>query len=117
MRRLMYALFGFFLLSAALFGTLAFRTLSGATVRTAGAIAERVAADAAAFYRDVQGSMALLSGRVGADLLEYRAGELRGGSVDDLVELGLYDGWIPFDVNQRLDPIASKGPLCSGCPD
>ena len=101
--RVTWALFGFFLLSAALFGTLAFRTLSGATVRTAGAIAERVAADAAAFYRDVQGSMALLSGRVGADLLEYRAGELRGGSVDDLVELGLYDGWIPFDVNQRLE--------------
>ncbi len=101
--RVTWALFGFFLLSAALFGTLAFRTLSGATVRTAGAIAERVAADAAAFYRDVQGSMTLLSGRVGADLLEYRAGELRGGSVDDLVELGLYDGWIPFDVNERLE--------------
>lgn len=101
--RVTWALFGFFLLSAALFGTLAFRTLSGATVRTAGAIAERVAADAAAFYRDVQGSMTLLSDRVGADLLEYRAGELRGGSVDDLVELGLYDGWIPFDVNERLE--------------
>jgi two-component system nitrogen regulation sensor histidine kinase NtrY len=47
--------------------------------------------------------MTLLSGRVGADLLEYRAGELRGGSVDDLVELGLYDGLIPFELNQRIE--------------
>ena len=47
--------------------------------------------------------MALLSVRVGADLLEYRAGELRGGSVDDLVELGLYDGLIPFELNQRIE--------------
>ena len=101
--RVTVALFGFFLVSATLFGTLAFRTLNGATVRTAAAIAGRVAADAAAFYRDVQGSMTLLSGRVGADLLEYRAGELRGGSVDDLVELGLYDGLIPFELNQRLE--------------
>ena len=97
------ALFGFFLVSATLFSTVAFRTLNGATVRTAAAIAGRVAADAAAFYRDVQGSMTLLSGRVGADLLEYRAGELRGGSVDDLVELGLYDGLIPFELNQRIE--------------
>ena len=101
--RVTVALFGFFLVSAALFGTLAFRTLNLATERTAAAIAGRVAADAAAFYRDVQGSMTLLSGRVGADLLEYRAGELRGGSVDDLVELGLYDGLIPFELNQRIE--------------
>ena len=97
------ALFGFFLVSATLFSTLAFRTLNAATVRTAAAIAGRVAADAAAFYRDVQGSMTLLSRRVGADLLEYRAGELRGGSVDDLVELGLYDGLIPFELSQRIE--------------
>ena len=101
--RVTMALFGFFLVSATLFGTLAFRTLNLATERTAAAIAGRVAADAAAFYRDVQGSMTLLSGRVGADLLEYRAGELRGGSVDDLVELGLYDGLIPFELNQRIE--------------
>ena len=101
--RVTLALFGFFLVSAALFGTLAFRTLNQATVRTAAAIAGRVAADAAAFYLDVRGSMTLLSRRVGAHLLEYRAGELRGGSVDDLVELGLYDGLIPFELNQRIE--------------
>jgi signal transduction histidine kinase len=101
--RVTLALFGFFLLSATLFSAVAFQTLNQATERAAAAIAGRVAADAAAFYRDVNGSMALLSGRVGADLLEYRAGELRGGSVDDLVELGLYDGLIPFELNQRIE--------------
>ncbi len=98
-----WALFAFFVLSAAVFGSLAFRTLSQATVRTAAAIAARIADDAAAFYYEAGRSMTLLSSRVGADLLEYRAGELRGGSVDDLVEMGLYDGWIPFDVNQQLE--------------
>ena len=101
--RVTVALFGFFLVSATLFGTLAFRTLNLATERTAAAIAGRVAADAAAFYLVVEGSMARLSERVGADLLEYRAGELRGGSVDDLVELGLYDGLIPFELNERIE--------------
>ena len=101
--RVTWALFAFFVLSAALFGSLAFRTLSQATERTAAAIAARIAADAAAFYYEAGRSMTLLSSRVGADLLEYRAGELRGGSVDDLVEMGLYAGWIPFEVNQQLE--------------
>ena len=101
--RVTLALFAFFVLSAALFGSLAFRTLSDATVRAAAAIAARIAADAAAFYYEADRSMALLSSRVGADLLEYRAGELRGGSVDEAVEMGLYDGWIPYEVNQKLE--------------
>ena len=101
--RVTLALFGFFVVSATLFSTVAFQTLNRATERAAESIAGRVAADAAAFYNDVQGSMAQLSVRVGADLLEYRAGELRGGSVDDLVELGLYDGLIPFELNQRIE--------------
>ena len=101
--RVTLALFAFFVLSAALFGSLALRTLSDATVRAAAAIAARIAADAAAFYYEAGRSMALLSSRVGADLLEYRAGELRGGSVDEAVEMGLYDGWIPYEVNQKLE--------------
>ncbi len=101
--RVTLALFAFFVLSAALFGSLAFRTLSDATVRAAAAIASRIAADAAAFYYEAGRSMTLLSSRVGADLLEYRGGELRGGSVDDAVEMGLYDGWIPYEVNQQLE--------------
>jgi two-component system nitrogen regulation sensor histidine kinase NtrY len=39
---------------------------------------------------------------VGAELLEYREGELQEGSVDELVELGLYEGWTPRPVFELL---------------
>jgi two-component system nitrogen regulation sensor histidine kinase NtrY len=93
--RVTLALFGFFCLSIAIFGTLAFRTLSGAAERTASALAARIVEDGASFYSDVQGNMELLAREVGADLLEYRNGELRDGSAEELVQLGLYEGWIP----------------------
>lgn len=93
--RVTLALFGFFILSIAIFGTLAFQTLSGAAERTASALAERIVEDGASFYNDAQGSMQLLAREVGAELLEYRDGELREGSADELVQLGLYEGWIP----------------------
>ncbi|MFV2006019.1 MAG: ATP-binding protein [Longimicrobiales bacterium] len=101
--RVTLSLIGFFLLSTAILGTLAVRTLALATERTAAALAERVAADASSFYFDADRRMSLLADRVGADLLEYRAGELRGGSVDELVELGLHEGWIPMEINRRLE--------------
>lgn len=101
--RITAALFAFFLLSIAIFGTLAFRTLTGAATRTSEALAERVGEEAAGWYLEVQGSMDLLARRVGADLLEYRDGELVGGSVSELVELGLYEGWLPYDVYRTLN--------------
>lgn len=100
--RITAALFAFFLLSIAIFGTLAFRNLSGAASRASEALAERVGDEAAGWYLEVQGSMDLLARRVGADLLEYREGELVGGSVSELVELGLYEGWVPFGVYRTL---------------
>jgi signal transduction histidine kinase len=100
--RVTLALFGFFLLSNVVFGTLVFQTLTGAAERTATALAARVASDAAAFYPVVNRSMRRLSERVGAELLEYRDGALRGGSVDELIELGLYEGWIPYEMNLQL---------------
>jgi len=100
--RLTIALFGFFLLSLSIFGTLAFQNLTGAAARTAAALAERVAEEASDWYGEVQGSMDLLARRVGADLLEYRNGELVGGSITELVELGLYPAWIPYEVHRLL---------------
>ncbi len=93
--RVTLALFGFFSLSLAIFGTLAFQTLSGAAQRTASALAESLVEDGASLYVDLQRSMDLLSARVGADLLEYRDGVLVGGSPRELIALGLYEGWIP----------------------
>jgi two-component system nitrogen regulation sensor histidine kinase NtrY len=46
--------------------------------------------------------MELLAREVGADLLEYRDGELREGSADELVQLGLYEGWIPEPQHRAL---------------
>lgn len=101
--RITMGLFGFFLISIVIFGTLAFRILASAAVRTATALAERVVEDGAEWYSEAGGSMALLSERLGADLLEFRHGELRGGSVDELVELGLYEGWLPIHVSRQLE--------------
>jgi signal transduction histidine kinase/HAMP domain-containing protein len=101
--RVTLALFGFFVLANALFGTLAYRTLSQAGQRSARAIAERVVEDAAGWYLSLGGQMESLARQVGAELLEYRKGQLREGSVGELVELGLYEGWIPFEEHRLLD--------------
>lgn len=101
--RVTLALFGFFVLSIVIFGTLAFRTLSGAAERTASALAERLVDDGASGYLDVAGQMEILAQEVGADLLEYRNGELMDGSSEELVELGLYEGWVPEPIYRSLE--------------
>ncbi|MDE2782958.1 MAG: ATP-binding protein [Gemmatimonadota bacterium] len=101
--RVTWTLFGFFILSNVVFGTLAYRTLSGASERTATALAERVVSQIAEVYREEGGSMELLARRVGADLLEYRRGELVGGSADELIELGLYESWVDPEIYAALE--------------
>ena len=101
--RVTLALFGFFVLAVALFGTLAYRTIEGTSGRAAEVLAERVAEDAAGWYVEVSGRMQALSRRVGVELLEYRGGELRDGSVEELVELGLYEGWLPMTTYRVLE--------------
>ncbi len=101
--RVTWTLFGFFVLSNAVFGTLAYRNLTGASERTATALAERVVAQIAQAYREEGGSMESLASRVGAHLLEYRNGELVGGSVDELIELGLYEVWVDPEIFAALE--------------
>ena len=101
--RVTWTLFGFFVLSNVVFGTLAYRNLAGASERTATALAERVVAQIGQAYREEGGSMELLAQRVGAHLLEYRGGELIGGSVDELIELGLYEFWVDPDIFAALE--------------
>ena len=100
--RVTLALFGFFVLAVALFGTVAYRTLAGTSGRAAQVLAGRVVEDAAGWYVEVGGRMQALSRRVGAELLEYRGGELGEGSVEELVALGLYEAWLPSRVHRRL---------------
>jgi len=100
--RVTLALFAFFLLPTILFGMLAYQTLSTASVRTAEALAARAAEDAAAGFTDTEGAMDLLAARVGSDLLLYEGGQLVGGSQRELVELGLYQGWLPPSVHRTI---------------
>jgi signal transduction histidine kinase/HAMP domain-containing protein len=100
--RVTFALFAFFALSNLIFGSLAYRTIAGASQRAARVLSERAVGEAATAYAEEGGMMGLLARRVGADLLEFRDGELVEGSVDELVELGLYQGWLPYPVHQAL---------------
>ena len=95
--RLTIALFAFFLLSNAIFGTLAYRNISAAAERAAQVLAERVLQDTAERYAQV-GPLALLARPGGGDLLEYQGGQLSTGAAQEPVELGLYDGLVPFDA-------------------
>ena len=101
--RVTWALFGFFALANAFFGTVAYRTLSQASHRSAEVLAERLVDDAAVWYRAVGGGMDRLARQVGADLVSYRGGELAEGSVEELIELGLYGGWTPYEVREAID--------------
>ncbi len=101
--RVTLALFGFFTIANALFGTIAYTTLSQASRRSAQVIAERVGEDASGWYRTLGGQMQRLASQVGAELLHYRNGELSEGSVEELVELGLHEGWTPYATYQRLE--------------
>ncbi len=100
--RITLALFAFFALSNLIFGTLAYRTITGASQRAAQVLAERVVSDAASSYFEEAGEIELLAQRVGSDLLEYRDAGLREGSLEPLVELGLYEGWVPYPVYRAL---------------
>jgi len=104
--RVTWALFGFFALAISLFGTVAYRTVAQASYRSAEVIAERVVDDAAVWYRTLAGGMDRLARQVGSDLVVYRGGELAEGSVEELVELGLYEAWTPYPVQQAIDSLA-----------
>jgi two-component system nitrogen regulation sensor histidine kinase NtrY len=101
--RVTFALFGFFTIANALFGTIAYSALSQASRRSAQVIAERVGEDASGWYGSLGERMPRLASQVGSELLRYRNGELNEGSVEELVALGLHEGWTPYATYQRLD--------------
>jgi len=101
--RVTLALFGFFTIANALFGTIAYRTLAQASRRSAQVIAERVGEDASGWYRTYSGQMPSLASQVGSELLRYRNGELNEGSVEVLVALGLHEGWTPYATYRQLE--------------
>src|SRR6185503_4413693 len=69
--------------------------------RAAEVLAERVGQDAAELYLEGL-NMDVLTGRVGGDLLKYHGGQLLSGATDELIELGLYEGLLPYQVYADL---------------
>jgi two-component system nitrogen regulation sensor histidine kinase NtrY len=100
--RVTLALFGFFTIANALFGTIAYSTLVQTSRRSTQVIAERVAEDAAGWYRALGGQMQRLANQVGAEVLHYRDAELVEGSAEELVDLGLHEAWAPFGPYTQL---------------
>jgi len=109
--RITVALFLFFAASNVVFGSLAYRTIEGASRRAAELLATRAADEAAQVYLEVDGVIDFLAQRVGTEVLEYRDGGLREGSIEPLVELGLYEGWVPFEVQRELGERERTGGL------
>ncbi len=101
--RVTFALFAFFLIPSVAFGTLAYRTLAGAAVRAGELLAERAVDDAGRRYLDGGASVGLSGPGPSPDLLLYEFGELTEGSPAELVELGLYPGWIPAEVGELME--------------
>ncbi|MCG6956754.1 MAG: HAMP domain-containing protein [Gemmatimonadetes bacterium] len=106
--RVTLALFGFFTLANVIFGTVAYRAIAEASHRAAQVLAERATDDAAGWYFEVSGRMEALARRVGAELLDYRRGALQAGSVQELVDLGLYEEWIPLSTERLLEQEAIR---------
>lgn len=98
--RLTLALFFFFLVPMAGFGAAAYRALSREVVRTAGALADRALAQAAA---EVQGAtLPELAQHVSADLLLYHRGVLAEAAAPEVIDLGLYHAWLPPAIYLRF---------------
>jgi len=100
--RITVVLFSLFALSNLVFGSLAYRTIEGASRRAAELLATRAAQEADELYLEVDGVIDFLAQRVGTEILEYRNGALLEGSIEPLVELGLYEAWVPWDIHREL---------------
>jgi signal transduction histidine kinase len=94
--RLTLALFGFFLVPTLVLGAVAYRTLSQQVARTGAAVALR-SLELAAPEVMLQ-PLDQLGLRVRADLLLYRDGGLVGASAPEVIDLGLFQSWLPPTV-------------------
>lgn len=97
-----FALFLFFLVPAFAFAAIASRTLDGAVLRTAEALADRAVADAAENFLAVQGQVGLLPASTGAVILLFQEGELIRSSRPAFLELGVQRSWLPAEVHRSL---------------
>lgn len=101
--RVTFALFAFFAISNLIFGSLAYRTITEASRRAAEVLAIQLVSEIDATPAEAVGSPVRPAMLSGADVLTFRKGELWEASIDELVQLGLYDGWLPYPVHRALE--------------
>jgi two-component system, NtrC family, nitrogen regulation sensor histidine kinase NtrY len=98
--RLSVALFIFFLLPTVVFGAVSYGAVAREVVRSAAALAQQALDQAAA--RLPTTSLAELGAAVRGDLLLYSRGTLVGATAPELLELGLFQTWLPTPVYLRF---------------
>jgi signal transduction histidine kinase len=95
--RVTLALLLFFLLPTGVFGVVAYGAVSREVIRSASGVARRSLEQA---VREMDAAVPLdqVGERVGTDLLLYRDGTLFDGAAREILELGLFDAWLPPDL-------------------
>jgi two-component system, NtrC family, nitrogen regulation sensor histidine kinase NtrY len=94
--RLTFALLLFFLIPTLAFGAVAYGAVSREVVRTAAALARRTLHDAVSGL--TADPVARLHPRMGRDLVLYRHGVLVDAVAPEILDLGLFQTWLPPDV-------------------
>jgi signal transduction histidine kinase len=91
------ALFGFFLIPTAIFGLVSYGAVSREVYRSAAALAQR-ALEQAVRDMDEQTPLSRVGAHVGTDVLLYRNGSLSNAAAPEMLDLGLFDAWLPPSV-------------------
>jgi signal transduction histidine kinase len=95
--RVTLALLVFFLIPTGIFGAVAYGAVSREVIRSATAITRRVL-EHAVHELDALVPLEQVGDRIGTDLLLYRDGTLSDGAAREVLELGLFDAWLPPDL-------------------
>jgi signal transduction histidine kinase len=95
--RVTLVLLAFFLLPTGIFGVVAYGAVSREVIQSASGIARR-ALEQAVHDLDALLPLEEVGGRIGMDLLLYRDGSLFDGAAPEVLELGLFDAWLPPDL-------------------
>jgi signal transduction histidine kinase len=95
--RVTLVLLVFFLVPTGIFGVVAYGAVSREVIRSGTAITRRVL-EHAVHELDARVPLEQVGDRIGTDLLLYREGTLFDGAAREVLELGLFDAWLPPDL-------------------
>ncbi len=98
--RLSLALFAFFLLPTLAFGAVSYSAVAREVVRSAGALAQQSLDQASSLFGG--DGLPEVGTAAGADVLMYTQGTLVAATAPELIELGLFDSWLPPEIYLRF---------------